>query len=289
MKPWTGKTKGSLMGYRFFIYTIDYLGVKFAYFCCHFVSFYFLVFAKNQRKGLQDFYSNGLNYSKIRTLSICRRTFYNFGQSLIDRLALMTSRKDAYTYDFENEKVLKEMAARAKGGVLISAHLGNWEVAGNLLHDRVTTKINVLALDNEVKAIKELLALKSGKSRYNLIPIKDNFSHLILIKQALDRNELIAIHADRTLSEGKNIILPFLNKEANFPLGPFIIAHKFKVPVTFVFALKNGNQHYSLSATQPIYESNCAEDLAREYVKCLEEKIKNNPDQWYNFYDFYAH
>ena len=288
MKSWTGKTKGNLLGYQFFIYTIDFLGVQFAYFCCHFVSVYFLLFARNNRKGLQNFYTTGLEYSKIKSFSLCRKTFYNFGQSLIDRLALMTPRGLEYSYDFENEKVLKEMASHAKGGVLVSAHLGNWEVAGNLLHDRVTTKINVLALDNEVKAIKQLLELKSGKSRYNLIPIKNDFSHLILIKQALDRNELIAIHADRTLSEGKNIRLPFLNKEADFPLGPFIIAHKFKVPVTFVFALKNGNQHYSLSATNPIYNNKSAEELAIKYVACLEEKIKKNPDQWYNFYDFYA-
>jgi len=288
MNPWDGKTKGTVRGYQFFIFSIENIGLNFAYFFCQFVSLYFLIFSKHKRAGLLKFYRQGFKYPILKSILLSRKTFLRFGQSLIDRIALMTKKKVHYSYDFSNEKVLKEIASNARGGVLISAHLGNWEIAGNLIHDRITSKINVLALDNEVQAIKQLLELKTGKPRYNIIPIKNDLSHLILIKHALDRNELIAIHADRTLAEGKNISLPFLKNKANFPLGPFIIAHKFKVPVTFVFALKNGAFHYSLSATDPIYSSSSAEELASKYVKCLEEKVQLNPEQWYNFYDFYA-
>ena len=39
---------------------------------------------------------------------------------------MMSSKKKAFTYTFNNEKVLREMSNNQKGGILISAHLGNW-------------------------------------------------------------------------------------------------------------------------------------------------------------------
>ena len=75
---------------------------------------------------------------------------------------MMSSKKKAFTYTFNNEKVLREMSNNQKGGILISAHLGNWENAGNLIHQRITSTINIVMLDAEVKKIKSFLELKTG-------------------------------------------------------------------------------------------------------------------------------
>jgi predicted LPLAT superfamily acyltransferase len=99
---------------------------------------------------------------------------------------------------------------------------------------------------------------------------------------------LIALHADRTLDGQKNIRLPFLKSVASFPAGPFIMAYKFKVPITFVFAVKNDSTHYKLSATEPILNALSPEEIAKKYVVRLEEIVKQTPEQWFNFFDFYA-
>ena len=175
-----------------------------------------------------------------------------------------------------------------KGGFLISGHIGNWENAGNLISERITSKINILMLDAEVEKIKEYLELQVEKSKYKLIPLKEDLSHLILIHQALKRNELIALHADRTSNDQKNYSIPFLNGVAQFPAGPFIMAHKFKVPITFVFAIKSASNCYHLSATEPLTASDSAEEIATKYVQRLEEIVLSAPEQWFNFYDYYA-
>jgi predicted LPLAT superfamily acyltransferase len=46
--------------------------------------------------------------------------------------------------------------------------------------------------------------------------------------------------------------------------------------------------HYALSATTPLDTFATAEDLAKAYVKRLEELVKANPEQWFNFYSYYA-
>ena len=242
---------------------------------------------KKHRDGLIQFYSVGFGYSRKKARKLTYRNFYNFGKSLIDRIAMMSSKKGHFTYSFNNEKVLREMSDNQKGGILISGHLGNWENAGNLIHERITNTINIVMLDAEVEKIKSFLELKTGGPKYNLIPIKNDLSHLIIIHKALKRNELIALHADRTSEGAKALELDFLKGKANFPIGPFILAQKFKVPITFVYAVKTTKFHYELYATDPL-EGLDAENIARKYVKHLEEMVLKYPTQWFNFYKYYV-
>ena len=79
----------------------------------------------------------------------------------------------------------------------------------------------------------------------------------------------------------------FFGKMAKFPLGPFIIASKFRAPVTFVFAVKAGRYHYHLSASPVIDKKMSPEDIAQLFVKELEKKVKLHPEQWFNYFEFY--
>src|SRR5207249_2241560 len=115
----------------------------------------------------------------------------------------------------------------------------------------------------------------------------NDLSHVIKIKNALDQNELIAIHADRYTENAKTIELNFFNRKAKFPLGPFLIANKFNAPVAFVFALKENKFHYALSATKPITEKIDHVEFAQKFIEELENKVRMHPEQWFNYYNFY--
>lgn len=174
-----------------------------------------------------------------------------------------------------------------KGGFLMSGHLGNWETAGNLLKKRVTKTINVVMLDAEVQNIKAYMDEKTGGSQFNIIAIKDDLSHVIKIKNALRNNEFVAIHADRHMSGAKFIEIDFFGYPVKFPYGPFLIAYKFKVPITFVYAVKESKRHYSLSATLPIENATSPEQIAHAYVADLEAMVKKNPEQWFNYFNYF--
>jgi len=287
-KKWDGKTKGSLLGYKFFVFCIRFFGLNVSYFFCYFVSFYFILFAKKERDGLLQFYTVGLKYSVKDAKKAAFRNFYNFGQTLIDRIAMQTNKRKTFDHTFNNEKVLRQMNDDNKGGILISGHVGNWENAGNLIRERITSTINIVMMDAEVEKIKDFLASQTGGPKYNLIPIKDDMSHLILMHRALKKNEFIAIHADRISDLSKNIELDFLNGKAKFPLGPFILAHKFKAPITFVYAAKASKFKYELYATDPLTETESPEEIAQKYAAHLESMVLKYPTQWFNFYKYYA-
>ena len=287
MSQWDGKTRGSLIGYKIFLFFINFLGLGFAYLLLRVVTFYYYIFAAKPRKVLLDFYRNTLHFSHRQASKLIQRNFYIFGQTLVDRAAFLLGKDSAYSHTFENEQYLIDIRNAGKGGILLSAHLGNWETAGNLLKGRITPTINIVMLDAEVESIKKYMDLSTGGSRFKVIAIKNDLSHVISIRNALINNEFVAIHADRYLEGSKFIELDFLGKKAKFPLGPFVIASKFDAPVTFVFAAKDGNRSYHLSATPPLNSKMKPEEIAQLYVQELEKKVKAYPEQWFNYFNFF--
>jgi len=78
------------------------------------------------------------------------------GQTILDKVALMSGVKTNFKVIHEGGENLDKMSAGGKGGILLSAHVGNWDVAGQLLN-RLDTKINILMYENEHEEIKKFL------------------------------------------------------------------------------------------------------------------------------------
>jgi predicted LPLAT superfamily acyltransferase len=287
MSRWDGKTRGSLTGYKVFLFFINFLGLDFAYLLLRVVTYYYYLFARKPRKALLHFYEDALHISAPKARGLIRRNFYIFGQTLVDRAAFLLGKDQKFTHIFENEQYLIDIRDQGKGGILLSAHLGNWETAGNLLKGRITPTINIVMLDAEVENIKKYMDLSTGGSRFKVIPIKNDLSHIISIRNALVNNEFVAIHSDRYIDGAKYIEMDFLGKKAKFPYGPFVIAAKFDAPVTFVFAAKDGKYSYHLSATLPITDKMKPEEIAGLYVAELERKVRQYPEQWFNYFNFF--
>ena len=287
MSRWDGKTRGSLVGYKIFLFFINFLGLGFAYRLLRVVTYYYFLFAARPKAALLDFYKNVLHFSEEKATNLIRTNFYIFGQTLVDRAAFLLGKDKEFTHIFENEDYLIDIRNAGKGGILLSAHVGNWETAGNLLKGRITPTINIVMLDAEVEKIKKYMDLSTGGSRFKVIAIKNDLSHVIAIRNALINNEFVAIHADRYMEGAKFIELDFLGKRARFPYGPFVIASKFDAPVTFVFAAKDGKYSYHLSATPPIITKMKPEEIAGLYIAELEKKVKQYPEQWFNYFNFF--
>ncbi|MFT3932041.1 MAG: lipid A biosynthesis acyltransferase [Chitinophagaceae bacterium] len=213
------------------------------------------------------------------------------GQSIIDKIVVMSGIKNKFTWNFDGEEHLRAITALQKGGLLISAHLGNWDIAGHLLK-RLETKINVVMYDGEHQKIKNYLEGVTGKRNMQVIVIKEDLSHIYAISEALKNNELVCIHADRFVEGNKTITCNFLGEPAKFPAGPFVLAATFKVPLSFVFAFKETDLHYHLYASTikqygGMKRDEMMQQVLQDFVAEMEEKAKMYPEQWFNYYNFW--
>lgn len=286
MSKWKGRSKGNVFGYLIFIRLIRFFGIRAAYHLLNVVALYYFLFSLSPKRNLKAF------YLKIPSLStglhkLVLRNFIFLGKCLIDRYAFQLGAADKITYTEEGEHYLKELNQAGKGAVLISGHLGNWDIAGNLLKS-LDTKLNVVMYDGEAKRLKAFLEKTVGKPAFNIIGIKEkDLSHIFEIKAALGRGEMICIHGDRFVEGAKTLPLKMFGQDTQLPLGPFQIAALMKVPYAFVYAVKSGDYSYHFSCTEPKI-SRDPKLIAQEYLTTLEDKVQKYPEQWFNYHPFFS-
>lgn len=286
MASWTGKSKGNVLGYKIVVFFLRVFGLSNTYFLLKIISFYYYLFAGEPKKHILDFYQTRLGYSKQKARQLCRTNFYLLSQSILDKMALAMGLGKELFYKQKGEDELIRMATSGRGGFVISAHLGNWDIAGNLLQN-LNVPLNVVMYENEKEKLNNYLQRIGSKPNFNIISIKEDMSHLVKIYQHYKKKELVCINADRYLEGSKTIAADFLGSKAHFPEGPFSIVNILKADYSFVFAVKKSKLGYEFSATKPCTGDGHIQQILENYVHALEEKVKQFPEQWFNYYDFY--
>ena len=235
MAQWDGKSKGTVLGYKIFVFFIKKAGVKFAYFILFFVASYYFIFLNESNKSIFYYFRERLGYSYFKSKRMVFMSYYTFGQTILDKTAVTSGMRNRFTYEFDGIEILKRLLEEKKGGVLISAHIGNFEIADYFFNEIDTTfQFSLVTTDLEHSAIRDYLEKISKKSSVKIILIKEDLSHIFEINAALARNELVCFTGDRYFEGTKSLKEKLLGEEANFPAGPFLIASRLKVPVVFV-------------------------------------------------------
>ena len=101
------------------------------------------------------------------------------------------------------------------------------------------------------------------------------------------------MHSDRFIEGNKTMKADFLGEKALFPAALLFWPATFKVPVSFVFALKETALHYHFFASAiKDYSKLGKENGPQANVEMIslaemETKVKQYPEQWYNYYNFW--
>jgi predicted LPLAT superfamily acyltransferase len=292
---WKGQSRGNLLGYKIFVTLLKNFGLKPAYFILRFVALYFFMFSPASFRNIYQVYRHRLKFGFFKSILFVYRNYFIFGQVLLDKTATLAGFRSKFTFDFDGEKYLREMAAGNSGCLLISAHLGNFEMAGHML-ERLEARVNIIMLDAEYQRIKNYLSSITQKS-FHVIAIREDNAHVFEINMALENKEILCIHGDRFLEGSKTIDIDFLGVKARFPTGPFYLAMKYGIPVSFVFAMKERKSHYHFYATPPKHymqqgnpsrRDEMLKTIIQDYISQVEQKLRQYPDQWFNYYNFWA-
>ena len=295
MPSWKGKSRGGVSGYKFFIFILKYFGISSSYFFLRFVIIYFVIFSPKASKAIYLYFRQIHKYSLRKSFVKLFQNYYIFGQTLIDKIAILGGFEKKFTYSFgSNYNDLLKLLDANKGCILISAHIGNWEVAGQFFGN-YGNRLNIFMLEAEHERIKNLLSGILGDKNYNIIGLKEDLSHIIKINNALSNNEYICFQGDRYVHKDHTLKAKFLGKEVLFPDGPFKIAARYDVPVVFFFAMKDTPRNYSFnffvakSTISEVGQTRQAKTLAilNEYVSVFEFVVRKYPEQWFNYYNFW--
>ena len=288
MAKWSGKSKGTVLGYKIFIFFIKNVSVRAAYAVLYFVALYYTLFSWTSGKAIYYYFNKRLGYSKLKAFFSIYKSYFVFGQTLIDKSAISAGLRNQFTYEFDGVEKLKELLKNKNGGVLISAHVGNFEIAEFFFKEiDENSEINLVTTDQEHTAIKEYLESVTSKSRIKLILIREDLSHIYEINHALSNKELVCFTGDRYFEGTKYLETELLGEKAKFPAGPFLLASRLNTPVAFVYVMKETSKHYHLYTKMATVKSRDAQFLLEEYTKSVEWILSKYPYQWFNYFDFW--
>tara|TARA_X000000368_G_C23057966_1_gene725001 strand:- start:6440 stop:7321 length:882 start_codon:yes stop_codon:yes gene_type:complete len=285
---WKGKSKGSVTGYKIFVFFIKNFGINSAYFILYFVASYYLFFSIKTNKSIYYYFRERQKFSIMKSVISIYKSYYILGQTLIDKIAFSFGLDNKYIFDFKGVEDVKKGFKEKKGGIFLSAHVGNFEIAHKVLKKRNSSlKINIVTIDNENLLLKEYLNSINKINDINFIEIKDDFSHLFKINNALSNDEWICVTGDRYIKGSKFIESNLLNKKAKFPAGIFELASILKVPVIFVYNIKKSKNKYTSYAKIAKFKHKESKYLLDLYTNNLEWILKKYPLQWFNYFDFW--
>ncbi|SHI78136.1 Predicted acyltransferase, LPLAT superfamily [Cruoricaptor ignavus] len=289
MKKWDGKSRGTLLGYRIFVFFLKNFGVRSAYGVLYFVAAYYFLFLKESNRAIFYYFHNRLGFTKVKAKISVYKNYLVFGKTIIDKTAISSGQRNQFSYEFDGIENLQRMMAGGKGGVLISAHIGNFEIAERFFSEiDFNYQIHIVTTDQEHSHIKEYLeSLADRPKTTKFIYIKDDMSHIFEISEALSKNGIVCFTGDRYFEGSKFMEEEFLGKSAKFPAGPFQIASRLKVPVAFVYVMKEPKLHYHLFARIANAKHRDSQALLKAYTENLEQMLARYPLQWFNYFDFW--
>ncbi|EDP73514.1 lysophospholipid acyltransferase family protein, partial [Hydrogenivirga sp. 128-5-R1-1] len=169
------------------------------------------------------------------------------------------------------------------GKILVTAHIGNWEVAGAGVAYFIKN-LNSLAYRIKNKKLNRLITEIRENSGIKIIfhdqPLKD-------FVKALKNGKTIAFLVDQNALAHRGIFVDFFNLKASTVTFPAKLALKYKKEVFFSYNYYDKKTNKIIVNIEKLYfkpTGNYEEDLknlVQTYTKKIEEAVRKHPDQYF--------
>jgi KDO2-lipid IV(A) lauroyltransferase len=224
-------------------------------------------------------------------------TFYKFSRNWTDVMLMMRlrgKRLDALIGRRVGKEHLDRALADGCGAILISPHLGNWELGGLGLAE-MGYPINVLTFREPDERVNELREKVRNERGIGFIYVdRHDTSPLAIIEavNALRRNEVLALLGDRDGSS-HTATLDFFGRKTDIPLGAAYLALASGAPVFPVFVPLEGSRYATIMEAPVRFSAGRGGHReaimagTSEILRVFENYIRAYPDQWYNFFDYW--
>jgi KDO2-lipid IV(A) lauroyltransferase len=224
--------------------------------------------------------------------ALCAENVTNFSHMLADYFlcAGADAPKQArrLLHGWSGEDHLAAAQARGNGAIIVTAHLGHWELGGLMLARRglPLTVITLEEPSSDLTRWREACRRQLGIRTITVGP-GHPFAFVEMI-QTLRRNELLAMLVDRPYG-GTGAPVQFFGHETEFSTAPALLAHHTGAAVLPAFVLQDAYGGYVSMAesiipmetktnSRPVLVAN-----TQRIATIFETIIRRHPEQWFNY------
>lgn len=221
--------------------------------------------------------------SEKEILDLKKEFSIHIGKTFIEFLKLASKEVDFdKRCEIEGKEYLIEALQQNKGVLLLTGHIGNWELFGSYLAHLNYTKINVVAKKIYYDKLNNLLINIRKISNVNTLMRNESTKDMI---KCLKNNECLGILIDQDTNV-KSCFVDFFGKECSTPIGATVFAMHYDSIVLPVFISRIENNRHKMMIKKPIdlvKTSDSERDIivnTQNFTKIIEDQIKMFPAQW---------
>jgi len=224
------------------------------------------------------------------------RHLHCFASTILDRVFLLTDHLRNFDVHVHGIDELHAQMLPDRGVLLLGAHVGSFEALRVLSFQRPDVKVRVVLDTQHTPAITELLhALAPDVARNVIDAARPGHEIVLALNEAMNEGALATLLGDRGRPHEAMIVVDFLGSPARFPVAPFIIASMLKVPIVMCLGIYGGGRRYDLHFETMAERLDLPRrgrdaelrEIVQRYAAKLEHHVRENPYNWFNFYDFW--
>lgn len=178
---------------------------------------------------------------------------------------------------------LEQARAIGKGVMVVSCHMGSYEVA-SAIWSATLTPVSFFAEELEPRALYEWYRDTRARLGISVLPL--HLGGLRKVTQALQEQEMVITAIDRDIT-GTGHMMPFFGRPAPIPLGPAAIALRLGTPLLPVCVYRLPDDSFMAEGTPPVIAHSTGDAKAdevrvtQELVRQIEGFIRRHPEQWH--------
>lgn len=224
------------------------------------------------------------------------RTLWSFGWCLNERTERLTTTRP-FRIQVDGMALWNETARPSQGLVLVTAHIGNYEIGSMLPAQREHRQVHVVRepeVDAEAQAFVKRVLEGAASSRFTTHFQTGDPALGLELLEALRGGGIVAVQGDRPRSGTQTIAATLFGRPFPLPAGPAALARLGDVPLLPVFVFREGRRSYRVVFRPPIRVERSADrgaDLARAMSRVaaeIEWAIRREPNQWFCFRRLWA-
>ena len=296
--------RGTALGLRLTLWTYRLFGAGALRFLTEFIAAYFFATGGAARRASRTYLTHLFERNgpmpglpRAPRLRDSYRHVRTFAHSYVDRFLAWVDAGDT-EIAFPEEAAFRAQMDSGQGALFLSAHLGNLDMLRGLGAARGLKGLNAVIYSDHVVRFQSLLKGINPAYEMDLIHVRDaGPGTAMMLEEKVSKGECLFIVGDRppAAQNGRTLRVPFLGREAPFPIGPLFLAHLIQCPVYLFFCVKDGKRYtirMERFADRIALPRKGRDEVLREwlerYAQAVEAQCRSTPLQWFNFYDFWG-
>jgi len=211
---------------------------------------------------------------------IVRQTFRHAGRSFAELALLpkLSRRPDFVT--IEGREALDAALAEGRGAIVVTGHVGNWELlAATVASEGYATtvvgrRVNDLRFNSLIVGFRRRAGLE--------VLSRDDPRFVAAVREALGRGRIVALLIDQD-TRGAGVFVPFFGRPARTPPGPAVLALRAGAPVLTVFIRRRPDGGHTIAFERipvPARGRDTVVALTARLTAAIEVAIRTAPAEW---------